>query len=62
MLKKIKESEAFLVHIGRAKGKITFFVRHKDINKGRARVVNIEGLLLYLVEKSKEIKKRKRKK
>ncbi len=61
MPKKISESEAFLVHIGKAKGKITFFVRHKDINKGRVRVVNIEELLLYLVEKSKEIKKKRKK-
>ena len=61
MSKKIKESEAFLVHIGRAKGKITFFVRHKDINKGIVKVVDIEGLLSYLVEKSKEIKKKKKK-
>lgn len=56
MEKRLKDSEAFLVHVGRAKGKITFFVRHKDINKGKVRVVNIEGLLSYLVEKSKKKK------
>lgn len=54
MEKKLRDSKAFLVHVGRAKGKITFFVRHKNINKGRVKVVNIEDLLSYLVKKSKK--------
>jgi len=60
MAKEIKESKAFLVHIGKARGKITFFVRHKDISKGRVVVVNIEDLLSYLVKKSKEVKKKRK--
>jgi len=60
MAKEIKESKAFLIHVGTAKGKITFFVRHKNISKGKVVVVNIEDLLSYLVKKSKEVKKKKK--
>jgi len=55
--KKLKETDGFIVYMGKKTGRITFMVRHKNIKKGKVVPVNIEDLLSYLVKNSKKFKK-----
>jgi len=55
--KKLKETDGFIVYMGKKTGRIAFMVRHKNIKKGKVVPVNIEDLLSYLVKNSKKFKK-----
>ncbi len=55
--KKLKETDGFIVYMGKKTGRVAFMVRHKKIKNGKVVLVNIEHLLSYLIENSKKFKK-----
>ena len=55
--KKLKETDGFVIYVGKKTGRIAFMVRHKRIKRGKVVPVNMEDLLSYLVKNSKKFKK-----
>ena len=59
MPKKIKESEGFIISWGKKKSRMMFFVRYKDFLPSTP--VNPIDLSRFLIDKIKEIRKKKKK-
>ena len=56
--KKLKDTDGFVVYVGKKNERTAFMVRHKNINNGKVVPLNMEDLLSYLVESNKKIKKK----
>lgn len=54
--KPVSKSEGFVINFNKKGGRVTFFVRHKAISRGRPVPVGPEYLSAYLVDAAQYIK------